>query len=76
MANAELYWRAGRYARRVETVATVERHDLRSGPAGCARGDQVMALWRGPGPASRRADRAGPPSVPAEGERPAEAVPS
>ena len=32
-ANAELYWRAGRYSRRIEAVTSVERHDLRSRPS-------------------------------------------
>ena len=32
-ANAELYWRAGRYARRVEAIPSVERHDLRQRPS-------------------------------------------
>jgi len=45
-ANAELYWRAGRYARRVETVASVERHDLRSRPSRARTRDIVGELWR------------------------------
>lgn len=45
-ANAELYWRAGRYARRIEAVPSIERHDLRHRgsrirPFGAAR-----ELWR------------------------------
>lgn len=54
-ANAELYWRAGRYARRIEAVPSIERHDLRHRgsrirPLGAAR-----ELWR-----ARRLLRAAP----------------
>jgi dolichol-phosphate mannosyltransferase len=60
-ANAELYWRAGRYARRVETVSSVERHDLRSRPSRAQPWATATALW-----AARRALRASPvpPSPP------------
>lgn len=44
-ANAELYWRAGRYARRVETVASVERHDLRSRPSRVHPWTVAMEVW-------------------------------
>jgi glycosyltransferase involved in cell wall biosynthesis len=44
-ANAELYWRAGRYARRVETVTSVERHDLRSRPSRVHPWQTASALW-------------------------------
>jgi glycosyltransferase involved in cell wall biosynthesis len=54
-ANAELYWRAGRYARRVESVASVERHDLRSRPSRVQPWDTAAALW-----AARRTLRASP----------------
>jgi dolichol-phosphate mannosyltransferase len=54
-ANAELYWRAGRYARRVETVPSVERHDLRSRPSRTQPWDTAAALW-----AARRTLRASP----------------
>jgi len=76
VANAELYWRAGRYARRVETVATVERHDLRQRPSRARPGEEAAQLWR-----ARARLRAAPippsaePSA-AEAERPAEAVSS
>ena len=74
-ANAELYWRAGRYARRIEAVPSVERHDLRHRasrirPLGAAR-----ELWR-----SRALLRAAPippvaePASRRETERQAEAV--
>jgi len=54
-ANAELYWRAGRYARRVETVASVERHDLRSRPSRTQPWATATELW-----AARRKLRASP----------------
>jgi glycosyltransferase involved in cell wall biosynthesis len=54
-ANAELYWRAGRYARRVETVPSVERHDLRSRPSRVHPWAAASALW-----AARRPLRASP----------------
>lgn len=54
-ANAELYWRAGRYARRVETVPSVERHDLRSRPSRTRPWATATALW-----AARRTLRASP----------------
>jgi glycosyltransferase involved in cell wall biosynthesis len=54
-ANAELYWRAGRYARRVETVASVERHDLRSRASRVQPWATAGALW-----AARGALRASP----------------
>jgi glycosyltransferase involved in cell wall biosynthesis len=44
-ANAELYWRAGRYARRVETVSSVERHDLRNRPSRVHPWQTAAALW-------------------------------
>lgn len=45
-ANAELYWRTGRYARRVETVASMERHDLRSRPSRVRTQTVLSELWR------------------------------
>jgi glycosyltransferase involved in cell wall biosynthesis len=45
-ANAELYDRAGRYARRVETIATVERRDLRQRPSRLGTWDAALTLWR------------------------------
>jgi hypothetical protein len=76
-ANAELYWRAGRYARRVETVPTVERHDLRQRPSRARPWDEARGLWR-----ARAQLRAAPippaaePAAAPEGERAAEAVSS
>jgi glycosyltransferase involved in cell wall biosynthesis len=54
-ANAELYWRAGRYARRIEAVASVERHDLRQRPSRLHPMGAAMELWH-----ARRALRAAP----------------
>ena len=54
-ANAELYWRAGRYARRVETVTSVERHDLRPRASRVRPWDAARELW-----AARRTLRASP----------------
>ena len=54
-ANAELYWRAGRYARRVETVTSVERHDLRSRSSRVRPWETAMGLW-----SARRTFRASP----------------
>jgi glycosyltransferase involved in cell wall biosynthesis len=75
-ANAELYWRTGRYARRVEAVPSVERHDLRQRPSRIRPTDEAMNLWR-----ARALFRATPIAPPAEpvardAERPAAAVPS
>jgi len=72
-ANAELYWRTGRYARRVESVTSVERHDLRQRPSRVRPADEAMNLWR-----ARSRFRATPiaPAEPAarDAERQAEAV--
>jgi glycosyltransferase involved in cell wall biosynthesis len=54
-ANAELYWRAGRYSRRIEAVASVERHDLRRRPPRAHPWPVVTSLW-----AARRTLRASP----------------
>jgi glycosyltransferase involved in cell wall biosynthesis len=45
-ANAELVGRAARHARRIETIATVERHDLRKRPSRIEPWDVAKALWR------------------------------
>jgi glycosyltransferase involved in cell wall biosynthesis len=45
-ANAELYWRAGRYARRIEAVPSVERHDLRQRPSRLHPMTAARELWR------------------------------
>ena len=75
-ANAELYWRTGRYARRVESVPSVERHDLRQRPSRIRPTEEAMNLWRA---RSRfRASPIAPPAEPAtrDSERPAAAVSS
>ncbi len=59
-ANAELYWRAGRYARRIESVSAVERHDLRRRPPRAHPWDTVRSLW-----SARRTLRASPVPPPA-----------
>jgi glycosyltransferase involved in cell wall biosynthesis len=73
-ANAELYWRTGRYARRVESVESVERHDLRQRPSRVRPADEAMSLWRAR--AQFRATPIAPPAEPAvrDAERQAEAV--
>ncbi len=64
-ANAELYWRAGRYSRRIEAVTSVERHDLRSRPVRAQPWPTITALW-----SARQALRAAP-VAPAAAEPPA-----
>lgn len=45
-ANAELIGKAARYARRVETVPTVERHDLRQRASRVPPLETALAVWR------------------------------
>jgi glycosyltransferase involved in cell wall biosynthesis len=54
-ANAELYWRAGRYSRRIEALTSIERHDLRSRGSRAEAWPMIAALW-----AARRTLRASP----------------
>jgi glycosyltransferase involved in cell wall biosynthesis len=54
-ANAELYWRTSRYARRVEALPSSERHDLRGRPTRVRVWDSLTGLW-----ASRARLRAAP----------------
>jgi glycosyltransferase involved in cell wall biosynthesis len=49
-ANAELYGRAARFARRVETIAAVERGDLRQRPSRLTSWDAAMSILRSRGP--------------------------
>jgi glycosyltransferase involved in cell wall biosynthesis len=75
-ANAELYWRTGRYARRVEAVPSVERHDLRQRASRIRPTEEALNLWR-----ARSRFRAAPIAPPTEppardAERPAAAVSS
>jgi glycosyltransferase involved in cell wall biosynthesis len=70
-ANAELFWRTARYARRVETVASVERHDLRSRPSRVRPWEAATGLW-----SARRVLRAAPvPPAPPEASARREAEP-
>jgi glycosyltransferase involved in cell wall biosynthesis len=73
-ANAELYWRTGRYARRVESVASIERHDLRQRPSRLRPADEARNLWRAR--SSFRATPIAPPAEPVarDAERHVEAV--
>lgn len=73
-ANAELYWRTGRYARRVESVPSVERHDLRQRASRIRPTEEAMNLWRAR--SQFRAAPIAPPTEPAarDTERHAEAV--
>jgi glycosyltransferase involved in cell wall biosynthesis len=45
-ANAELYDRAARHARRVETISAVERRDLRQRPSRVGSWEAVVTVWR------------------------------
>jgi glycosyltransferase involved in cell wall biosynthesis len=58
-ANAELYDRAARHARRVETIAAIERGDLRQRPSRLNSWDAAMTVWRSRGPLRHL-----PPAVP------------
>lgn len=53
-ANAELYGRAARYARRVETIAAIERQDLRQRPSRTSSWDAALSILRSRGPLRRR----------------------
>jgi glycosyltransferase involved in cell wall biosynthesis len=48
-ANAELYGRTARHARRVETISTVERRDLRQRPSRVNSWEAAMDVWRSRG---------------------------
>jgi dolichol-phosphate mannosyltransferase len=61
-ANAELYARTARHARRVETISAVERGDLRQRQSRMSSWEAAMNLW-----SSRRALRlASPPRLPTD----------
>jgi len=49
-ANAELYERTAKFARRVETLATVERHDLRQRASRSGAWEPALMVWRARGP--------------------------
>jgi glycosyltransferase involved in cell wall biosynthesis len=73
-ANAELYDRASRHARRVETIAAVERRDLRQRPSRTGAWDAAMTVWRSRGslrhlaPAGRPAETRAPREADREAE--------
>jgi glycosyltransferase involved in cell wall biosynthesis len=48
-ANAELYGRTARHARRVETIPSIERRDLRQRPSRVSSWEAAMAVWRSRG---------------------------
>jgi len=48
-ANAELYGRTARHARRVETIPAVERRDLRQRPSRVTTWEAAMVVWRSRG---------------------------
>jgi glycosyltransferase involved in cell wall biosynthesis len=48
-ANAELYGRTARHARRVETIPSVERRDLRQRPSRVSSWQAATAVWRSRG---------------------------
>jgi glycosyltransferase involved in cell wall biosynthesis len=69
-ANAELYDRTARHARRVETIAAVERQDLRQRPSRVNSWNEAMTLWRSRG--SLRQMEPGSPPTEAGGRREAQ----
>jgi glycosyltransferase involved in cell wall biosynthesis len=58
-ANAELYGRTARHARRVETISAVERRDLRQRPSRVNSWEAAVGVWR-----ARGSLRLGPRPVP------------
>lgn len=67
-ANAELYGRTARHARRVETIAAIERPDLRQRPSRVSSWEAAMSIWR-----SRDSLRLSPlPAAPVQPAREAE----
>jgi glycosyltransferase involved in cell wall biosynthesis len=48
-ANAELYGRTARHARRVETISAVERRDLRQRPSRVNSWEAAIGVWRSRG---------------------------
>src|SRR3954453_21660481 len=49
-ANAELYGRTAKFARRIETLPTVERHDLRQRASRLGAWEPAMTVWKARGP--------------------------
>ncbi|MGZ8391402.1 MAG: glycosyltransferase family 2 protein [Gemmatimonadales bacterium] len=76
-ANAELYGRASRHARRVETITAVERRDLRQRESRVSSWAPMINVWRSRGPLSHLPPaRAIEPSASREPSRPAEVASS
>jgi len=63
-ANAELIAKTARHARRVETILTVERHDLRQRPSRMQPWETAMSVWHWRGKLQL------PPPVPPREPRP------
>jgi glycosyltransferase involved in cell wall biosynthesis len=76
--NAELYERAARHARRVETVATIERRDLRQRNSRVSPWEPALTLWRARGPLRRLSPSASQENaaIPRDTSPPAEVAPS
>ena len=62
-ANAELIGKTARHARRVETIPTVERHDLRQRPSRVQPWETALAVWHWRG----KLPVAPPPRLPERG---------
>jgi glycosyltransferase involved in cell wall biosynthesis len=76
-ANAELYDRAARHARRVETIPAVERGDLRQRPSRLSSWDAALTVWRSRGPLRHHSPPAPPgANAPRDGNPQAEVAPS
>ena len=77
-ANAELYDRASRHARRVETIAAVERRDLRQRPSRVGPWDATMTIWQARRPLRHlpRQGRAADSAMPQEAQQQAEVASS
>lgn len=71
-ANAELYERAARHARRVETITSVERSDLRQRGTRINPWDTALAVWRSRGSLRQLAPRSISERTSAEASRHAE----
>jgi dolichol-phosphate mannosyltransferase len=65
-ANAELYGRTARHARRVETISAVERRDLRQRPSRVNSWEAAIGVWRSRG-SLRLGPRPAPPSASGNG---------
>jgi glycosyltransferase involved in cell wall biosynthesis len=72
-ANAELYTRAAQSARRVETIAAVERRNIRSRPSRLAPLATARELWRA-GPRLKAVARSVAAAPPRQGRQPTEMI--